>query len=152
MTQAPRLGYVVRFVEDLEPAVSFYAGVLGLTCSKRTRHWAQLDCGGVRLGLYQREAMARALGVDAADLGVAPGALEIAFEVDDVDAAFAAALTAGARPFREPADRSWGERTAYLLDPEGALVELYARPDRAADAEAASHRAPDNGSPADGGA
>jgi catechol 2,3-dioxygenase-like lactoylglutathione lyase family enzyme len=123
----PRLGYVVRFVAELDPAVTFYRDVLGQSLSKRTDHWAQFDCGALTLGLYVRSVMAEALGVDDAALGVAPGALELAFEVTDCDAAFAAAVTAGARSFREPRDRPWGERTAYLLDPDGALVELYTR-------------------------
>ena len=70
--------------------------------------------------------MAAALGVAETDLGEPPGALELAFEVDDVDTAFAAATGAGARAFRDPRDRPWGERTAYVLDPDGGLVELYA--------------------------
>lgn len=122
-----RLAYVVRFVSSLGPAVDFYAGVLGLTLRKRTEHWAQFDCGSVRLGLYERDAMGTVLGVDEASLGHAPGAIELAFEVEDVDAAHAAAVAAGARSFQAPADRYWGERTAYLLDPDGGLVELLTR-------------------------
>ena len=125
----PRLGYVVRFVEALEPAVRFYGEILEQRCTKRTDHWAQFDCGSMRLGLYERSAMAGALGVAADALGTAPGAVELAFEVDDVDGAYARALTEGARGWRPPEDRAWGERTAYLLDPDGGLVELFRRVD-----------------------
>jgi lactoylglutathione lyase len=124
---AARLGYVVRFVSDLAPSVDFYAGVLGLTLTKRAGHWAQFDCGSVRLGLFERRAMAEELGVDEPSLGSPPGSIELAFEVEDVDAAHAAAVAAGARSFQAPADRAWGERTAYLLDPDGGLVELLTR-------------------------
>jgi len=122
---APRLGYVVRFVGALDASVRFYREVLGQRLTKTTEHWAQFDCGGLTLGLYDRAAMARNLGVAEGDLGDPPGALELAFEVADCDAAHRAALAAGAREFRPPADRPWGERTSYLLDPDGALVELY---------------------------
>ncbi len=123
----PRLGYVVRFVGSLGPAVDFYGGVLGLTLTKRTEHWAQFDCGSVRLGLYERSAMAAVLGVDEVSLGRPPGAVELAFEVEDVDGAHAAAVAAGVTSFQAPADRSWGERTAYVLDPDGGLVELLTK-------------------------
>ena len=123
----PRLGYVVRFVATLEPAVAFYRDVLGQTLTKRTEHWAQFDCGSLRLGLYERATMAAQLGVPSEQLGAPPGALELAFEVGDCDAAHAAALAAGAREFSPPQDRPWGERTAYVLDPEGGLVELFTR-------------------------
>jgi catechol 2,3-dioxygenase-like lactoylglutathione lyase family enzyme len=124
---AARLGYVVRFVVSLGPAVDFYGGVLGLTLTKRTEHWAQFDCGSVRLGLYERAAMAAVLGVEDESLGRPPGAVELAFEVEDVDGAHAAAVAAGARSVQAPADRYWGERTAYVLDPDGGLVELLTR-------------------------
>ena len=124
---APRLGYVVRFVGRLDDSVRFYAGVLGQQMTKRTEHWAQFDCGSVTLGLYDRAAMAANLGVPEASLGTPPGALELAFDVEDCDAAYDAAVAAGARAFQPPQDRPWGERTAYLLDPDGALVELYTR-------------------------
>ena len=132
----PRLGYVVRFVDRLDPAVRFYGDVLGQACTKRTEHWAQFDCGSLRLGLYERAAMAASLGATDAELGSAPGAVELAFEVDDVDTAYAGAVAAGARGWRPPQDRPWGERTAYLLDPDGGLVELYRRVDAAAGATA----------------
>jgi lactoylglutathione lyase len=124
---APRLGYVVRFVAALDSSVDFYEGVLGLTLTRRTEHWAQFDCGSVRLGLYERDAMAAVLGVDGESLGHPPGAIQLSFEVDDVDSAHAAAVAAGAPSFQEPGDRYWGERTAYVLDPDGGLVELLTR-------------------------
>ena len=124
---APRLGYVVRFVSSLDDAVRFYAEVLGQRLTKRTEHWAQFDGGSLTFGFYDRAAMAANLGVPEAALGVAPGALELAFEVADCDAAHAAAVAAGARSFSPPQDRPWGERTGYLLDPDGGLVELYTR-------------------------
>lgn len=133
---APRLGYVVRFVGNLDASVRFYQGVLGQRLTKRTQHWAQFDCGGLTLGLYDRAAMAVNLAVPAAALGTPPGALELAFEVADCDAAFAAAVAAGARAFQEPRDRPWGERTGYLCDPDGGLVELYTRVHRGDAAEA----------------
>jgi catechol 2,3-dioxygenase-like lactoylglutathione lyase family enzyme len=132
---APRLGYVVRFVASLDLAVGFYEGVLGQRLTKRTEHWAQFECGSLTLGIYSRAAMAENLGVAEDELGTPPGALELAFEVGDVDAAFRAALDAGARSFRPPEDRPWGERTGYILDPDGALVELYHRVHSAAEDE-----------------
>ena len=136
---APRLGYVVRFVESLDAAVRFYQDVLGQSLSKRTDHWAQFECGSLTLGLYARAAMAENLGVAEAELGTPPGALELAFEVEDVDAAFRAALDAGARSFRPPEDCPWGERTGYILDPDGALVELYRRVNGAAGDDEEEH-------------
>jgi uncharacterized glyoxalase superfamily protein PhnB len=53
----------------------------------------------------------------------APG-FEIGFKVPDVDAAFEELVSKGACPAMEPTTRPWGQRTAYVRDPDGHLVEL----------------------------
>jgi PhnB protein len=52
-----------------------------------------------------------------AELGVATVLLHIA--VDDVDARFRRAVSAGAGVVREPADQSYGDRNCAVTDPEG---------------------------------
>ncbi|MDF2554694.1 MAG: bleomycin resistance protein [Microbacterium sp.] len=46
------------------------------------------------------------------------------FYVDDVDAAFAAAVRSGAAEVDAPTDMPWGERVAQVRDPDGHLVNL----------------------------
>jgi len=53
----------------------------------------------------------------------APG-FEIGFKVPDVGAAFAELAERGASPVMPPTDRPWGQRTAYVRDPDGHLIEL----------------------------
>jgi len=56
---------------------------------------------------------------------VGPGErFEIGFKVDDVDAAYDALIREGATGAVAPAQRPWGQRTAYVRDPDGHLVEL----------------------------
>jgi catechol 2,3-dioxygenase-like lactoylglutathione lyase family enzyme len=56
----------------------------------------------------------------------APGApgFEVGFKVADVDAAFSELIARGAQPMVPPTDRVWGQRTAYVRDPDGHLIEL----------------------------
>jgi lactoylglutathione lyase len=107
-------------VDDLDASLAFYTGTLGLALGHRSGPYAQLDTGSCRLALYERSAMAETLGVPSADV---PG-FEIGFKVDDVDAMFDEFVAGGARPAVAPTDRPWGQRTAYLRDPDGHLVEL----------------------------
>jgi len=116
--------YLILIVEDVDRALGFYVDVLGLRLGHRSGDYAQLDTGTTRLALYTRSAMAKTLGM-ALDLPVssAPG-FELGFKVSDVDAAFAELIARGSQPVMPPTDRFWGQRTAYLRDPDGHLIEL----------------------------
>jgi lactoylglutathione lyase len=120
--------YVVLVVTDLDRSLEFYAGTLGLPLGHRSGQYAQFDTGRTRLALYQREAMAATLGrnLGRPDPG-APG-FELGFKVRDIDAAFEELLAAGAEPVSRPVDRPWGQRTAYIHDPDGYLIELVDAP------------------------
>ena len=55
------------------------------------------------------------------------GHFELALYVDtyeEVDAAFADAVSKGAEPVLEPTTEPWGQRTCYIADPEGNLIEI----------------------------
>jgi len=116
--------YLILIVEDLDRALGFYVDVLGLRLGHRSGDYAQLDTGTTRLALYTRSAMAKTLGMalDAPESN-APG-FEVGFKVLDVDAAFTELIARGAHPVMPPTDRFWGQRTAYLRDPDGHLIEL----------------------------
>ncbi len=119
-----RPDYVVLIVEQLDRALGFYVEVLGLSLGHRSGPYAQLNTGTTRLALYERAAMSemlgRALRAPAQD---APG-FELGFKVSDVDAAFSALLKQGVPVVTPPTDRHWGQRTAYVRDPDGHLIEL----------------------------
>jgi lactoylglutathione lyase len=66
------------------------------------------------------ETLGRELQPPALD---APG-FELGFKVDDCDAAYDELVSAGATPAVAPMERPWGQRTAYVRDPDGHLVEL----------------------------
>jgi lactoylglutathione lyase len=103
-------------VDDLDRSIAFYTDVVGLTLGHRSGPYAQFDTGTCRLALYERSAM---------DTLVGPGAqFEIGFKVDDVDSRFRELVDAGASGVVEPETRPWGQRTAYVRDPDGHLVEL----------------------------
>ena len=55
------------------------------------------------------------------------GHSEIALYVDtfeEVDAAFRNVVTNGAKPVLEPETEPWGQKTCYIADPEGNLIEI----------------------------
>ncbi len=121
--QLKSIDYVVLIVRDLDAALNFYQRILGLPLRHRATSYAQLDSGATRLGLFTRDAMAETLGRRPSD-GTANEAFELGFFVEDCDSACAALAAAGVTQVSAPTDREWGQRTAYVADPDGNLIEL----------------------------
>jgi len=116
-------------VENLERAARFYAGAFGWRQVVDAPVYAELELpGGLRLGLYEREAFGRNTGRVPAR--TPPGELaptELYFHVDDLADAIARLERAGARPLSARAPRDWGDEAAYFADPDGNVV-VVARP------------------------
>ncbi len=118
--------YVVVIVENLERSLHFYTEILGLPLHHvaPNNKFAELDTGVTHIALYTRDGMSDTLGrpIQAPDRDH-PG-FELGFKVDDCDAAFAEAVASGAEPAVKPTTKFWGQRTAYVYDPDGHLIEF----------------------------
>jgi lactoylglutathione lyase len=97
-----------------------------------TRH-LQLPAGGEPGYVGLRRGVAEIAVVDsgwpADQYGGAVGErmrFEMFVYVDDVDAAVELMRDGGAKLLREPATMPWGERVAYVADPDGNPVALAA--------------------------
>ncbi|MEP0820911.1 VOC family protein [Trichocoleus desertorum GB2-A4] len=53
-----------------------------------------------------------------------PAGIEIGFVTEDVAAAFAQAVTAGAVAVVAPTVKPWGQTVGYIRDLDGILIEL----------------------------
>lgn len=87
--------------------------------------------GGAEQYRWDDVYVSLAVGGGAIGIGLEPEAaagdqLSIWLYVDDVDAAFGAAIAAGAEAVAEPADMAWGERVAQVRDPDGNPLYLGA--------------------------
>jgi lactoylglutathione lyase len=116
--------YVVLVVDDLDRSLGFYCDLLGLPLDHRSGPFAQLATGVTRVALYERPAMAATLGHDLEPPSPDAPGFELGFKVEDCDAAFDELVAGGATSAVPPTDRGWGQRTAYVRDPDGHLVEL----------------------------
>ena len=118
------LDYVILIVDDLDRTLDFYTTVLGLRLGHRSGEYAQLETGTTRLGFYTRNAMTQAVGFPLTKPAPDAAGFEIGFKVADVDAAYNELIEKGASEATPPITRAWGQRTAYVRDPDGHLIEL----------------------------
>ncbi len=116
--------YIILIVDDLDRALDFYTQVLELKLGHRSGDYAQLDTGTTRIGFYTRPAMAAVVGFALEPARQTAPGFELGFKVVDVDAAYAEIVAGGATPVTPPTTRPWGQRTAYVRDPDGYLIEL----------------------------
>lgn len=117
--------YTILYVHDVEKTLAFFEKAFGFQTAflHESKDYGELDTGRTRLAFSSIRLM-RQLGKSPADRPVTRPAFEIAFETGDVAAALARALAAGAELVQEVEDMPWGQTTAYVRLPEGALIEL----------------------------
>jgi lactoylglutathione lyase len=127
---APSLGYVILYVNNVAASPAFYEKAFGL--ARRFFHddngkaYGELETGATRLA-FASVALATehlkqpavAAAADQAPLGV-----EIALTTPDVPELFQRAVKAGATAVSEPVTKPWGQTVAYVRDNSGFLVEL----------------------------
>jgi len=117
------------FVDDMAVMVRFYRDVLGFEIkeSEDTTN-VYLEKDGSLFLLYRKsdfEAMTRQNF--SYIKGGLNGHFEIALSVENfaaVDQAFEAVTLAGAQAVMPPTTEDWGQRTCYVADPEGNLIEI----------------------------
>ena len=116
------------FVKDMPAMIRFYRDVLGFGIreSEETSN-VYLEKDGTLFLLYGRgdfEKMTNRRFCYAPGIN---GHYEIALSVSNyeaVDRAYADVVAKGAQPVMEPTTEPWGQRTCYVADPEGNLIEI----------------------------
>ncbi len=137
-----RVTLITLGVDDLAKSRAFYAA-LGWEPSMEETGVVFYRMGGIALGLFGRDALAEDQGRPGARLGT--GAITLAQNFADreqVDAAFAKALDAGAKVLKRPESVFWGGYSGYFADPDGHVWELAHNPYWPLDADGALTDAP----------
>lgn len=125
---AQRVTLITLGVDDLDRARSYYAA-LGWTAADETEGASFYQMNGLVLGLFGRTALAADQGRPDAVLGTGAMTLAQNFATEaDVDAAFKAALAAGATALKRPENVFWGGYSGYVADPDGHVWELAMNP------------------------
>ncbi|NLE44484.1 MAG: hypothetical protein GX620_07160 [Chloroflexi bacterium] len=112
---------IVLRAEDYDATVAFYRDGLELPID---HDW---DRGPLQRGTVFRAAsgLIEILPLQEGETFVPPTGLEIAYEVEDVDAWCERIAAKGLPILGELADKPWGHRTFSVTDPVGVKVILY---------------------------
>ena len=115
-------------VQDMSTMVRFYRDVLGFEITEgENAENVYLVKDGTLFLLYERKNFEILTGRKYEYLKGINGHFEIALYVDtfaEVDTEYAGAIEKGARSILEPTTEPWGQRTCYIADPEGYLIEI----------------------------
>ncbi|MBL4837304.1 MAG: VOC family protein [Kordiimonadaceae bacterium] len=120
-----RLKYTILYVEDVRSSLGFYEQAFGFNIKflHESGDYGELDTGDTTLA-FSSLALMTTLGKSPAKANVSAPIFEIAFETDDVAAAFDKAVLAGANKVQDIKDEPWGQTTSYVSDQNGFLIEI----------------------------
>lgn len=123
-----KLDGVGLFVDDMAKMVRFYRDVLGFEIAEEENaENVYLIKDGTLFMLYRRCDFEKMTNRKYEYLKGFNGHFEMALYVDtfeEVDAEYKRVLAGGARSVLEPTTEPWGQRTCYIADPEGNLIEI----------------------------
>ena len=123
-----KLDGVGLFVNDMATMIRFYRDVLGFEIKESENVLnVSLVKNGTLFMLYERKNFEKMTNRKYEYLNGLNGHFEIALYVDtfeEVDSEYAKAVEKGAQSVLEPTTEPWGQRTCYIADPEGNLIEI----------------------------
>ena len=115
-------------VDDMAVMVRFYRDVLGFEIKEEedtTNVFLEKD--GTLFLLYRKTDFEKMTNRRFSYCSGINGHLEIALSVENytaVDKVYADVVAAGVVGIMEPTTEPWGQRTCYIADPEGNLIEI----------------------------
>jgi lactoylglutathione lyase len=106
-----RLNYAIKFVSDMDAAVTFYRDALGLSLRFQSPFWSEFDTGETTLALHPASEDNPA------------GTVQLGLATEDIDNFYAAGQAEGLVFTGPPADVH-GTRIARFRDPDGAEISV----------------------------
>ena len=128
MTRRFKFNTVGLFTRDNRSTVDFYTKTFGFTTDwDGIQPNVEMVLDDMRIILFPREAFEGMVSQSFQYPDGLNGTMELAFDVPtfaDVDKEYRNALDNGAQSVLPPTTEPWGQRTCYIADPDGNLIEF----------------------------
>ena len=116
------------FTHDNKATVDFYTRTFVFTTDwDGIQPNVEMTLGKMRIILFPRDAFEQMVSRKFDYPKGTNGTMELAFDVPtfaDVDKEYQNALDNGAKSVLPPTTEPWGQRTCYVADPDGNLIEI----------------------------
>lgn len=117
------------FTTDNASMVAFYRDIMGFETDWNGKDPdVRMQLGNMWLIMFPRTAFEQMTGREYSYPKGINGTVELAFHVptfSDVDKEYARVTALGAKSVFAPQTMPWGQRTCYIADPEGNLIEIH---------------------------
>ena len=129
-TSQPRFTFntIGLFTNNNKATVDFYTKAFGFTTSwDGVQQNVEMFLDNNRIILFPRSAFERMVSKQFQYPEGFNGTMELSFDVPsfaDVDKEYQNALDNGAKSVLPPTTEPWGQRTCYVADPDGNLIEI----------------------------
>jgi lactoylglutathione lyase len=107
-----KLGYVIKFVDDMDRAVKFYRDVLGMQLKFQSPGWSEFETGETTLGLHPASQKNPA------------GSVELGFKVSNLQKFHQEMTASGVKFSMPPTKQDFGGTLAQLVDSEGGFCSV----------------------------
>ncbi|MEH7389556.1 VOC family protein [Bacillus sp. JJ1503] len=119
-----KLGYVILYVENLDKTKHFYENLLGLELMNEFGTYIEFNTGSTVLSFNTREG-----GREVTSLPIPNGirkeqTFELGFVTEDVEGVVEGLREEGVSILMEPVEKPWGQKVAYVEDPDGHYIEI----------------------------
>ncbi|AZA84889.1 glyoxalase [Chryseobacterium lactis] len=120
--------YVILYVENVEQSMNFYKNTFNTEIKFITpeKDYGELITGDTSLSFASIELAGSNLkqGFLTSKTHAKPFGIELGFVTDDVEALVEKAIQNGATLYEDITLKPWGQKTAYVQDPDHYLIEI----------------------------
>ena len=119
-----KLGYVILYVESLEKTKQFYGHLLGLKLRNEVGTYIEYETGSTILSMNTRKDGREVTQLPIPDGVQKNNTFELGFVTEDVEGLIERLRQAGVPILLEPTVKPWGQKVAYVEDPDGHYIEI----------------------------